>query len=512
MKGQNIASTLIFNKEQEKNRERHIHQILNVKISVPSSQKNIVKENRKKFNHLSNNRKRQQLEELSSNNILGDYDKLPSPSLKNKAQSTRGMRNFSNQNKIRSQTAYSQDFRQKMQLLYKNVRKIDGENYLVEIKVFQNKMVIKCDIIKGFESKIIEIPEDEAQDFLRVECNNQLENMISKLKIIDNKMYLIGNQADPNKIQTNRSNKYDEEQNILVNNNKSNLKNQKNLSKVGKNKNLDIKNVNDVQKTDLRQSKQQNVKNIKNIEINQDIIKIGEQDVSQSQKQQQSQQNSNNNLNSYQIQQNSSQRKSTKFNNNNSKIVEGQAGQLKVQTQEDYDEQFDEAETEKQFNSLEEQEILEQLKMHNNNQTKNKDSENDIKTDFAKKINNSKMEKSQLNASRNLTNNSLIQQQEVDLDQSNNRIQKDGSKFVQNEKIRQNQIKQQKQNERKIRDQKIKNMYNKTVEGQKSKQKQSSNQQTNLNSQQQRTNQFEEDNDNYYHDNIKDEKLQSIVQ
>ncbi len=53
-------------------------------------------------------------------------------------------------------------------------------------------MLIVAEEVEGSETKIIEIPETEAIEFLREECDNDIESLVLRLRMQNRKMFLIG--------------------------------------------------------------------------------------------------------------------------------------------------------------------------------------------------------------------------------------------------------------------------------------------------------------------------------
>jgi len=51
----------------------------------------------------------------------------------------------------------------------------------VEIVICNNNFIILCELIKGFDIKVIEIPYHEAYKFMKDECEDNLEILVSKL-------------------------------------------------------------------------------------------------------------------------------------------------------------------------------------------------------------------------------------------------------------------------------------------------------------------------------------------
>ena len=49
-----------------------------------------------------------------------------------------------------------------------------------------------CEDVQGSDVKVIEIPYQDAHRFMKEECGDNLEILVSKLQLIDNKIFLIG--------------------------------------------------------------------------------------------------------------------------------------------------------------------------------------------------------------------------------------------------------------------------------------------------------------------------------
>ncbi|KAL4453740.1 hypothetical protein ABPG74_009636 [Tetrahymena malaccensis] len=108
-----------------------------------------------------------------------------------------------------SKRSISNNYNQKKEKirLYKQVKVIGNIHFDVEIYMFDGKMMIVADEIEGEETKIIEIPSEEALTFLREECDNNLDSLVLRLRHANNQLFLIGTKKSREKAQQNSANK-----------------------------------------------------------------------------------------------------------------------------------------------------------------------------------------------------------------------------------------------------------------------------------------------------------------
>ena len=66
------------------------------------------------------------------------------------------------------------------------MRVIGNIHFDVEVYMYEAKMMIVADEIEGDETKIIEIPQEEALIFLREECDNDLDSLVLRLRHANN--------------------------------------------------------------------------------------------------------------------------------------------------------------------------------------------------------------------------------------------------------------------------------------------------------------------------------------
>lgn len=79
--------------------------------------------------------------------------------------------------------------------IYKKTRKIGGEYFTVEVYFQKGKLFIVADEVEGSQSRVIEIPENDAYKFLKEECDNDIESLVLRLRLQNNKLYLIGTKS-----------------------------------------------------------------------------------------------------------------------------------------------------------------------------------------------------------------------------------------------------------------------------------------------------------------------------
>ncbi|KAL4429319.1 hypothetical protein ABPG74_002305 [Tetrahymena malaccensis] len=80
-------------------------------------------------------------------------------------------------------------------ILFRKPKKISGEFFQLEIRQQDNHLIILAEHVENQELKIIEIPYDEAQEFIREECDNDVNSLALRLRLHNGKLYLIGTKA-----------------------------------------------------------------------------------------------------------------------------------------------------------------------------------------------------------------------------------------------------------------------------------------------------------------------------
>lgn len=74
------------------------------------------------------------------------------------------------------------------------VKVIDWYTFHVVVRLDRNGLTITANNSSSRDIKVIEIDRGEALDFIRMECNNQLENIFERLKYDGKNMLLVGDQ------------------------------------------------------------------------------------------------------------------------------------------------------------------------------------------------------------------------------------------------------------------------------------------------------------------------------
>ncbi|EAR95626.2 hypothetical protein TTHERM_00266360 (macronuclear) [Tetrahymena thermophila SB210] len=182
--------------------------------------------------------------------------------------------------------------------LYKQVKVIGNIHFDVEIYMFDGKMMIVADEIEGEETKIIEIPSEEALTFLREECDNNLDSLVLRLRHANNQLFLIGTKKSRENAQQNSANKSNGEFEPVHNNGANSV---------------------------TSQSNQQNIEqaNFDESKISQDQIKQNSNSQNQSSRTQQRQGSSKNNLKQQNLNgENNLNQQNSNFSNNSKSIQE----------------------------------------------------------------------------------------------------------------------------------------------------------------------------------------------
>lgn len=78
------------------------------------------------------------------------------------------------------------------------IRNIDGVNMVVTIKLNDTTLTILSDLRKGKDIKIIEVPRDEAMEFIEAECDGKIEGLFDRLHFDPQEevLYLLSREAE----------------------------------------------------------------------------------------------------------------------------------------------------------------------------------------------------------------------------------------------------------------------------------------------------------------------------